>query len=447
MRTTCLARVAGAGATPQQELPRKPSSYLRRIWFDSVNVYEAPAAVDTLRGSAVGAEAGRGAHDQGHGLPASDMGIQRTPSLALVEASGLDEKRRARHRRPARRSTATRPRRGGRISPATPRRVTGDHAHGARSSCSTRRPLTRTAADGPVLPRPVDTDAAPAPAAPADPSRSSRPDVPPAPGGTKIRINDFPPGAVSPMHRTETVDYGIVLSGEIVLVLDHSETTLHPGDVVIQRGTDHRWENRCDWSPAWPSSSSTAPSRTTSAPASATPSSWRNRRVREPVTRACCSVTRGLARSAGCGTLWVPSTLEVDTLVACGRPRRAGVCWSRAELSRLRAERRGDQGAREDRAVCTASSAASTRSGTLGVTHEGSLAGRLLKACGRGGAPQPLGLGDAVRALAGGGSSPGGDDPPAAAKCRVEGITVHRSRDLDRLHHNGIPTTSYAPAW
>jgi uncharacterized cupin superfamily protein len=36
----------------------------------------------------------------------------------------------------------------------------------------------------------------------------------------------------------------VVLEGEIVLVLDDSETTLRAGDVVIQRGTDHRWENR-----------------------------------------------------------------------------------------------------------------------------------------------------------------------------------------------------------
>ncbi len=46
------------------------------------------------------------------------------------------------------------------------------------------------------------------------------------------------------MHRTETVDYGIVLEGEIVLILSDSEVTLCPGDVVIQRGTDHAWENR-----------------------------------------------------------------------------------------------------------------------------------------------------------------------------------------------------------
>ena len=68
--------------------------------------------------------------------------------------------------------------------------------------------------------------------------------MPPAPNGTKIRINEFPPGVVSPMHRTQSVDYGIVLSGEVALVLDDSETVLRAGDVVVQRGTNHRWENR-----------------------------------------------------------------------------------------------------------------------------------------------------------------------------------------------------------
>ena len=46
------------------------------------------------------------------------------------------------------------------------------------------------------------------------------------------------------MHRTETVDYGIVLRGEVTLILDDSETLLKPGDVVIQRGTNHAWSNR-----------------------------------------------------------------------------------------------------------------------------------------------------------------------------------------------------------
>jgi quercetin dioxygenase-like cupin family protein len=94
------------------------------------------------------------------------------------------------------------------------------------------------------------TDAAPAPidrdptgTGPVDPAAGPL-SVPPAPNGTKIRINELPPGAGSPMHRTQTVDYGIVLDGEIVLVLEDSETVLRTGDVVVQRGTSHRWENR-----------------------------------------------------------------------------------------------------------------------------------------------------------------------------------------------------------
>jgi quercetin dioxygenase-like cupin family protein len=46
------------------------------------------------------------------------------------------------------------------------------------------------------------------------------------------------------MHRTESVDYGIVISGEITLVLDKGETLLKQGDVVIQRGTNHAWANK-----------------------------------------------------------------------------------------------------------------------------------------------------------------------------------------------------------
>lgn len=46
------------------------------------------------------------------------------------------------------------------------------------------------------------------------------------------------------MHRTETVDYGTVIEGEIVLILDNSEVLLKPGSVVVQRGTNHAWSNR-----------------------------------------------------------------------------------------------------------------------------------------------------------------------------------------------------------
>jgi quercetin dioxygenase-like cupin family protein len=66
-----------------------------------------------------------------------------------------------------------------------------------------------------------------------------------APGGSVIRVIEFDgSGGPSPMHRTRTLDYGIVLEGEVVLILSDSEVTLGPGDVVIQRGTDHAWDNR-----------------------------------------------------------------------------------------------------------------------------------------------------------------------------------------------------------
>jgi mannose-6-phosphate isomerase-like protein (cupin superfamily) len=46
------------------------------------------------------------------------------------------------------------------------------------------------------------------------------------------------------MHRTESVDYGVVIEGEMTLVLDDSEVQLLPGSVVVQRGTNHAWANR-----------------------------------------------------------------------------------------------------------------------------------------------------------------------------------------------------------
>jgi mannose-6-phosphate isomerase-like protein (cupin superfamily) len=46
------------------------------------------------------------------------------------------------------------------------------------------------------------------------------------------------------MHRTKTIDYALILSGEIDMLLDDSEIHLKAGDVVIQRGTNHAWANR-----------------------------------------------------------------------------------------------------------------------------------------------------------------------------------------------------------
>lgn len=46
------------------------------------------------------------------------------------------------------------------------------------------------------------------------------------------------------MHRTQTIDYGIMLEGELTLIMDIGETTVRAGDIVIQRGTNHGWANR-----------------------------------------------------------------------------------------------------------------------------------------------------------------------------------------------------------
>lgn len=46
------------------------------------------------------------------------------------------------------------------------------------------------------------------------------------------------------MHRTETIDYGIVLEGELTLILDVGETVVRAGDIVVQQGTNHGWANR-----------------------------------------------------------------------------------------------------------------------------------------------------------------------------------------------------------
>jgi hypothetical protein len=51
-------------------------------------------------------------------------------------------------------------------------------------------------------------------------------------------------GKHASFHRTQSIDYGIVLDGEITLLLDEGETTLYPGDICVQRGTNHGWVNR-----------------------------------------------------------------------------------------------------------------------------------------------------------------------------------------------------------
>lgn len=62
--------------------------------------------------------------------------------------------------------------------------------------------------------------------------------------GTVCRIVDFSPEGKPHMHRTQSLDYGIVLFGEVIMELDDGSIThLKQGDVAVQRGTNHSWRN------------------------------------------------------------------------------------------------------------------------------------------------------------------------------------------------------------
>ena len=68
--------------------------------------------------------------------------------------------------------------------------------------------------------------------------------------GHLVRIIDVYPlkdgGERTVMHRTKSLDYGVVIEGEIVLIFEDTEVVLKKSDIVVQRGTNHAWENRSD---------------------------------------------------------------------------------------------------------------------------------------------------------------------------------------------------------
>ena len=64
------------------------------------------------------------------------------------------------------------------------------------------------------------------------------------PDGTIFRVVEYQPGVAPRMHRTETIDYAVVISGEIDMVLDKGTVRLRAGDVLVQQATLHDWVNR-----------------------------------------------------------------------------------------------------------------------------------------------------------------------------------------------------------
>ena len=162
--------------------------------------------------------------------------------------------------------------------PPIRRLVTEDDASG-RSRIVEDQPATavRTVAGRPNY-RAVNiwrTEASPAPINAPDSIHYHKGILPPKNGGSILRIIDYPPEAKDPaerrrqiaatfsgifadadhdkragahpgMHRTDTVDYAIILEGEIWAVMDDNETLMKQGDILVQRGTNHAWANRSD---------------------------------------------------------------------------------------------------------------------------------------------------------------------------------------------------------
>jgi quercetin dioxygenase-like cupin family protein len=86
-------------------------------------------------------------------------------------------------------------------------------------------------------------------ALPAVNDEDARADGAPGAKGSRalLRFGVLEPGHVSPMHRSESLDYGLCLEGECELRLDDGEVvTVRAGDVVVQRGTNHAWANVSD---------------------------------------------------------------------------------------------------------------------------------------------------------------------------------------------------------
>ena len=71
-------------------------------------------------------------------------------------------------------------------------------------------------------------------------------DIEPPHGGSVFRILELMPNKEAYMHRTDTIDYAIIMSGECVMLMDDSEVEMRAGDVLVQKGTWHGWANRTD---------------------------------------------------------------------------------------------------------------------------------------------------------------------------------------------------------
>jgi quercetin dioxygenase-like cupin family protein len=129
------------------------------------------------------------------------------------------------------------------------RRVVTGHGHGDIAKVIRDAPATnaRRSPSGTVSTLIWCTDAMPADIAigeDAEDMGARTLGTPPPANGTRFAVIDFPPGNKGNMHRTETIDYVVVIAGKIDMETDDSTVSLSAGDVMVQRGTNHAWVNR-----------------------------------------------------------------------------------------------------------------------------------------------------------------------------------------------------------
>jgi hypothetical protein len=148
--------------------------------------------------------------------------------------------------------------------------VTGVDAQRRSTITSDATTTTRLATDGYTVNHIWQATVVPSPVM-AENTLGSEVVIPPPPGGYTYLITSIPPdhewdyekgyaealalagaphamadGDIPGMHATDTVDIATVLTGEVWAVLESAETLLKPGDTIVQRGTNHAWQNRSD---------------------------------------------------------------------------------------------------------------------------------------------------------------------------------------------------------
>jgi quercetin dioxygenase-like cupin family protein len=86
----------------------------------------------------------------------------------------------------------------------------------------------------------ASTESCPPP--PRPPGHAQLVDLTAAPGVARWSYVQFPPGATTPFHHTDTIDFDVILEGRVDLLLDDGAHRLGPGDGVVMKGVDHGWE-------------------------------------------------------------------------------------------------------------------------------------------------------------------------------------------------------------